>query len=85
MNTIYYIIIYVVLIIAIGSLLAYMIYKHNRNLEIVRDSFHSISEDVKAISEDLKEINRIIDDANRKTEDINRKFEEKNRKDKDGK
>lgn len=84
-NNIYYVIIYVILILAIGFLFAYAIYRHYMNLVAVRDCFRSMAEGLEAISKDLKEMNMIIEGANREAEDINRKFEEKDRKDKDGK
>jgi len=76
MNTIYYII-GAVLILIIGYLIAYVIHMHHRNMDIIRDGFHSIAEDIKVITEDLKEMNIITEDYNRKAEDINRKLEEK--------
>ena len=62
MDNLYYIVIYIVVIMVIGSLIAYVIYMYHRYLDTIRDSLHSIAEDFEAISKDLKEINRMIEE-----------------------
>lgn len=78
-GVIYRIIIFAILILAIGFLLAYVIYRHYTNLVAIRDCFRSMSEDLEQISKDLKEINEIVEGASMKVEHVTRKLEKEKR------
>lgn len=72
MSMIYYIIIYIVIIIVIGFLTAYMIEMHHRDLYVIRDSFHSIAENLKVITKDMEDTYRILEEAKKEIEERNR-------------